>query len=109
MAAVPFPEVSHLQFLALRVLELTLANGKRPPMMSAHALYSIMREMGAGHRSRQSFYQFMGRLEEAGYVSAKRRRMETGHLETRYRLLKKGQKTMKRSKTFYGVTHDANT
>ena len=101
MAIPPFPEVTHLQYLALHVL--------RPqPLTSAHALYTIMREMGAGHRSRQSFYQFMGRLEEAGFVSAKRRRTSSGHLETSYRLLKKGQKTMTRSKTFYGVPNDAN-
>jgi DNA-binding PadR family transcriptional regulator len=56
---------------------------------------------GAGNRSLPAFYQFMGRLENEGYISARRRQLKNGHFQTTYRLLKKGQDIMKSTVDFY--------
>jgi DNA-binding PadR family transcriptional regulator len=89
------PGLSHLQYLALKILSEDVA------YLGGIELRSRFLAAGAGNRSLPAFYQFMDRLVEDGLVGVKKSVGASDRTESFYRLLKKGRTAMEASHAFY--------
>lgn len=89
------PELSHLQYLALGVLQ----NGEQ----AGRELREAVRAFGV-RRTRAAFYQFMSRLERDGLVTGWYDQVQVGDqrvTERRYQITTAGRKAWATTHAFY--------
>jgi len=84
------PELSHLQYLALRIIE------HEKDFFAGTELRRELLARGAGNRSLPAFYLFMGRLVVAGHVTHKRAGSNVS-----YRITKTGKAAMRAAERFF--------
>ncbi len=92
------PELTHLQFLVLGLLQRGPVAGKQ--IRSGLSRFGI-------RKSGPAFYQLMARIEEAGWIAGEYKQRDVGGQKVRerhYKILGEGRAAWRASQAFYQAT-----